>query len=355
MSSFGEELRRERELRQISLREVAEATKINLRYLEALEVNDFSDLPGGVFNRGFVRAYAQFIGVDPDAMVNAYLLEDRTQNDDATTDDSDVMRGYRAAIQSRTVAPLESRAAPLHWKRWLIIAAGALVILVGGFLLLRMTRSPVPEPVTTDVRPPSPHPATPSAGGSSTPPVEAPREGEAEPPTEGAPTQAPTEPIRSARKKSPPKLPRPVPDPRGTVTAAARTADDAKPAASAAGSPAHRPPSVANDLAAKPRRTPPPPVVSDAAAASEITIFIDRRVAGRINCDNSQIEVLDGIRPGTKLRLNCASYLIVDASDAGALRISLPGRATISLGPDGQRLSSRYIAVRRAEGSGDSP
>ena len=78
-------------------------------------------------------------------------------------------------------------------------------------------------------------------------------------------------------------------------------------------------------------------------------------VSGRINCDNSQIEVLDGIRPGTRLRLDCASYLIVDASDAGALRISLPGRPTISLGPDGQRLSSRYIAVRRAEGNGDSP
>jgi cytoskeletal protein RodZ len=79
MSSFGEELKRERELRQISLREVSEATKINLRYLEALEQNDFRHLPGGVFNKGFVRAYAEYIGVDPEAMVNAYLLEERAQ------------------------------------------------------------------------------------------------------------------------------------------------------------------------------------------------------------------------------------------------------------------------------------
>ena len=46
MSSFGELLKRERELRQISLREVAEATKINHRYLEALERNDFVQLGG---------------------------------------------------------------------------------------------------------------------------------------------------------------------------------------------------------------------------------------------------------------------------------------------------------------------
>ena len=81
MSSFGEELKRERELRQISLREVSEATKINLRYLDALEQNDFRHLPGGVFNKGFVRAYSEYIGVDPEAMVNAYLLEGRAQDE----------------------------------------------------------------------------------------------------------------------------------------------------------------------------------------------------------------------------------------------------------------------------------
>jgi cytoskeletal protein RodZ len=79
MSSFGETLKRERELRQISLREISEATKINLRYLDALERDDFKHLPGGVFNKGFVRAYAQFIGIDPETMVTAYLEEDGRQ------------------------------------------------------------------------------------------------------------------------------------------------------------------------------------------------------------------------------------------------------------------------------------
>lgn len=73
--SFGEDLRRERELRQITLREVAEATKINLRFLEALENNDFDVLPGGFFVRGFIKSYARHIGVNEEAMVNAYLME----------------------------------------------------------------------------------------------------------------------------------------------------------------------------------------------------------------------------------------------------------------------------------------
>ena len=77
--SFGEELKRERELREITLREVSESTKISLRYLEALEQNAFENLPGGVFNRGFVRAYSKFIGVDPESMVDAYMLQENTQ------------------------------------------------------------------------------------------------------------------------------------------------------------------------------------------------------------------------------------------------------------------------------------
>jgi cytoskeletal protein RodZ len=75
MASFGEELKRERELRDISLKEISEATKISIRFLEALELNNFDVLPGGVFNRGFIRAYARFIGVDGEEMVNAYLHE----------------------------------------------------------------------------------------------------------------------------------------------------------------------------------------------------------------------------------------------------------------------------------------
>lgn len=63
--SVGEFLKRERELRQITLQEVAEGTKISIRRLRSIEADQFEDLPAEVFVRGFVKSYADYIGVDP--------------------------------------------------------------------------------------------------------------------------------------------------------------------------------------------------------------------------------------------------------------------------------------------------
>ncbi|HET9183895.1 MAG TPA: RodZ domain-containing protein [Candidatus Angelobacter sp.] len=72
MGSFGDKLKREREMRGVTLNEISESTKIARRHLEALESEDFASLPGGVFNKGFVRAYARFIGIDEDQAVADY-------------------------------------------------------------------------------------------------------------------------------------------------------------------------------------------------------------------------------------------------------------------------------------------
>lgn len=85
-SSFGRSLRQQRELRKITLREVSEATKINIRYLEALERDEFQFLPGGAFTRGFIRSYARHIGIDEDEAINSYLYELRNQQEEAEPD-----------------------------------------------------------------------------------------------------------------------------------------------------------------------------------------------------------------------------------------------------------------------------
>ena len=72
LASFGEELRREREIRGISLKEISDATKISKRFLEALERNDHKTLPAPVFTRGFVREYARYVGLNAEDMVNRY-------------------------------------------------------------------------------------------------------------------------------------------------------------------------------------------------------------------------------------------------------------------------------------------
>ena len=71
--SFGDELRRERIVREVSLEEISAATKISLRLLSALERSDLSKLPAPVFTRGFIRAYCLHLGLDPVEKINAYL------------------------------------------------------------------------------------------------------------------------------------------------------------------------------------------------------------------------------------------------------------------------------------------
>lgn len=73
MSGFGERLRREREVRGISLEDITAATKIGRRLLRALEEEQFDLLPGGIFNKGYVRAYAKYVGIDEEQAVAEYL------------------------------------------------------------------------------------------------------------------------------------------------------------------------------------------------------------------------------------------------------------------------------------------
>jgi cytoskeleton protein RodZ len=73
MDDFGGKLRQARERRGISLRQIAASTKISAAALEALERNDISKLPGGIFSRAFVKSYAVEVGLDPDDTVKEFL------------------------------------------------------------------------------------------------------------------------------------------------------------------------------------------------------------------------------------------------------------------------------------------
>jgi cytoskeletal protein RodZ len=78
--NFGERLKREREMREVSLKEVTTATRIGSRFLEALENEDWEKLPGGIFNRGFVRAIARYLGLDEENLLAEYDLAHGDQN-----------------------------------------------------------------------------------------------------------------------------------------------------------------------------------------------------------------------------------------------------------------------------------
>lgn len=71
-TTIGEQLRLAREELHIPLREVSDQTRIQVRYLEAIETNNFDRLPGGIFNRSFVKAYARYVKFDEKEAVESY-------------------------------------------------------------------------------------------------------------------------------------------------------------------------------------------------------------------------------------------------------------------------------------------
>jgi cytoskeletal protein RodZ len=73
LGAFGEKLRKQREQRGIELDAISNTTKISTRMLRALEEEHFDQLPGGVFNKGFVRAYARHVGLDEQEAIADYL------------------------------------------------------------------------------------------------------------------------------------------------------------------------------------------------------------------------------------------------------------------------------------------
>ncbi len=93
-SSLGEKLRTAREERGITLSEVAEQTRISPLYLEAIDSDNFKILPGGIFNKGFVRSYAKYVGVDEQEALREYsrLV---AENDEA---DDEKLKSYRPEV-----------------------------------------------------------------------------------------------------------------------------------------------------------------------------------------------------------------------------------------------------------------
>ncbi|MBD3868760.1 MAG: helix-turn-helix domain-containing protein [Acidobacteria bacterium] len=281
MSSFGEDLKRERELRKISLREIAESTKINVRYLDALENNDFKRLPGGVFNKGFVRAYAEHIGVDEEAMVNAYLLEEQAQHNRNTAPEGETLRGnygdrFTLAVESLDDPPSDRR------RKGIVLAAGAvlavIILLVVGWMLYGKFWKDDPVQAV----PPAPQEIEAISTEKE--------DGVIEPLSED--TAGDEEQAETVVAKPP--VPEPVVVPK--------------------------------------TETPTAP------APLKVEITLARPTNGRLNCDNRHVEMLDRLAAGVTLGFLCDRFLLIDADDGGALLISRSGGEQTPAAEDGVKL-----------------
>ena len=118
MPSFGEKLKLEREKRAVTLEQISQSTKIGIRMLQALEEDKFSQLPGGIFNKGFVRAYARHLGLDEDQTITDYL--------DAS---GEGLAPEPEAAMGSQIPPAEAREQPAHRPLpWGLFAAILLMV-----------------------------------------------------------------------------------------------------------------------------------------------------------------------------------------------------------------------------------
>lgn len=131
-AAFGAWLRQHREIRGISLRDIADTTKIGIRYLEALEEDRFDVLPAAVFVKGFLREYARFVGLDDDEVVNTYL----GSRERAVADSEEV--------EGESNAPAPPSSTPMVF----LVTFGLVAVMVGAFYLaFRVSRARVERAV----------------------------------------------------------------------------------------------------------------------------------------------------------------------------------------------------------------
>ena len=152
MSDFGGKLRLARERRGVSLRQIAANTKISVAVLEALERNDISKLPGGIFSRAFVRSYAIEVGLDPEQTVNEFLERFESQPPVSTPE-------IHASVSDEE-SSFESQQRMAHVVLTLVLISVPLI----GVVLYFTMRAPRSAP------PPAPAAAAEPAAASSPPP-----------------------------------------------------------------------------------------------------------------------------------------------------------------------------------------
>jgi cytoskeleton protein RodZ len=164
LPSFGEKLKQEREKRKITLEQISVSTKIGTRMLQALEEDKFNQLPGGIFNKGFVRAYSRFIGLDEDQTVAEYLQA----SGDALPPRTEIVTREDEARESREneerISRLEASGdAPARQLPWGLFAAILLLIALALSLWSRRQR----EHARQSLHPTPPAAAMPLPGAQS--------------------------------------------------------------------------------------------------------------------------------------------------------------------------------------------
>ncbi len=290
--TFGENLRRERELRGVTLDEISGATRIATRFLEAIENEQWDQLPGGVFNRGFVRAVARYLGLDEESIVAEYTL----------------VVGDRPSVPVWTGSP-PAVTPEFPWLAWTISAVVIAALLVGAWfgtrrlLAWRAARQPALA-VQVDAEPS----AVSTNGG-----------------------------------------------PRRAAADAAPSHSDSAPAATAAGDATTGPPPAAADSSAgAPATSPSADATSPAADTFELTVEADKKTKVTVVADANRV-FAGTMKAGENRTFSAKDRFQVSAKDAGALSLEMNGKTLAPIGPSGHsgKVILTRDALKSAAGGGN--
>src|SRR5260221_9877195 len=155
---FGKMLREARERKGVTLRQIANATKLSVAQLEALEKNDVAKLPGGIFSRGIVRSYATQVGLDPEKAIQDFIAH--------FSHNEAIVAGHPTSEQNEDNEAFESDRQMTSTFLWLI---GASVAVAAGVLYFSTVgRRPTAEAVSLAARAADSQPAPPPVATAAT-------------------------------------------------------------------------------------------------------------------------------------------------------------------------------------------
>jgi cytoskeletal protein RodZ len=291
---IGSKLRAARERRGMSLRQIADRTKIAVAVLEALERNDISRLPGGIFSRAFVRSYAQEVGLDPETTIQDFIGQ--------FPQDS-VTAGHPRAGQSEDVELFESDRRMASSALWILLVS---IPLAGGVLYYSMS----------------------DRGTGSAPS------------------------LPEATRPTAPELPRRIKTPGEPAPAPAAATDASRASAAPAAGPAAPAESVLPAPAPQSTATPAAPLAAPTGGASgdglTITLAARRPVWISAAVDGRK-SIGRLLQPGQQETLEVKREMVLTAGDAAAVKMMVNGAEARALGKIGEVITARVTPANFKE------
>jgi cytoskeleton protein RodZ len=312
MGAFGERLQREREMRGITLEEISESTKITSRCLRALEEEEFDKLPGGVFNKGFVRAYAAYLGLDEDQAVADFVAASGGEKEQPLPDPPvprAVVLGQRAQEHA-------------NWR-----GVSLLVVLLAAAVVAAWKVGPLAYYSLSEIatarrssKPQATPPAPASEPASSAPETASVKARRGSKPQAAPPTPA-SEPASSAPETaSAPPPPAPAQEKKPVEK---KPVVKAKPVAVAASAPAPAPPPAPKAVA--------PPKAPPTAATFVVEVRAVQDAWVQIVADGRLLSEGVLVAPAEK-RVQAAKEVVIKTGNAAGVEVSFNGQSLPSLG-----------------------